>query len=306
MRFLSLLLLVFFLGCVDTEFVDDNFSPVPARVEIEAPVPALEVGGTTQITARYFDESGQITPSATFAFSVSNPAIASVGTDGLVTALSPGSVEIRASSDGTQSNALALVVVADATEPAQIVVAPSSVELQPGQDLAFNATVSNVNGEPLSGVAVTWSSNRPDVATVDADGRVVAVESGTALITASAGSVSSMPATVVVPGQSRQGTFSAAPGSGYNVQGTTTLTRQQNGTLNLMLESDFVTDLGPSMAVYLSNTPGVNGMSLRVGGLLEATGPVSFTVPNVTLDQYDYVVIQCVPFNVTFGSAVLI
>ena len=63
-----------------------------------------------------------------------------------------------------------------------IVLDPSAATLDEGQTLQFEATLTDVVGEPDLGV--TWSSSDDDVATVGTDGLVTAVSAGEATITA--------------------------------------------------------------------------------------------------------------------------
>lgn len=72
-----------------------------------------------------------------------------------------------------------------------IQVAPGNTTLNwIGASREFTATVLDAAGSPMSGVAVTWTSTLPSVATVDVStGVVTAVATGTTFIQATAGSV---------------------------------------------------------------------------------------------------------------------
>lgn len=77
-------------------------------------------------------------------------------------------------------------------------ITPSPVALASlGATQQLTATVLDQNGDPMTNVTVTWSSNAAGVATVSSGGLVAAVANGAATITASAGSLSST-ATVTV------------------------------------------------------------------------------------------------------------
>ena len=76
------------------------------------------------------------------------------------------------------------------SEPASIAVTPEAPTLVSlGDTASLSATVRNASGGTVS-TSVTWTSSATGVATVDGEGRVVAVANGTATITASAGGVS--------------------------------------------------------------------------------------------------------------------
>ncbi len=73
-----------------------------------------------------------------------------------------------------------------------VVVTPENVVFTALQETSrLTAEVCDQQGRPMSGVAVTWSSDSAAVASVNATGLVTAVANGTATITAAAGSASS-------------------------------------------------------------------------------------------------------------------
>jgi uncharacterized protein YjdB len=66
-----------------------------------------------------------------------------------------------------------------------VVVSPGEATLFVGESVTLKATVTDANGDPLSGRPITWSTNSSGVATVSTSGVVKAVAPGTATITAS-------------------------------------------------------------------------------------------------------------------------
>jgi Tol biopolymer transport system component len=74
---------------------------------------------------------------------------------------------------------------------ASLELSPGTLALQLGDTVRVSVTARDAAGSMLSGAAVTWSSNAPAVATVDGTGLVRGVGGGTAVITASSGSVRS-------------------------------------------------------------------------------------------------------------------
>ncbi|MFA6097658.1 MAG: LamG-like jellyroll fold domain-containing protein [Candidatus Paceibacterota bacterium] len=71
-----------------------------------------------------------------------------------------------------------------------ISVSPFSSIIKAGSAKVFTASSQDQNGNSMTGVAVSWSSSSPGVATVNASGVVSGVATGTATITASSGSKS--------------------------------------------------------------------------------------------------------------------
>lgn len=72
-------------------------------------------------------------------------------------------------------------------EPGSVVVEPYENLLAVGGEQRLTASIADASGVPIVAPDVTWTSSDPDVATVDADGNVVAVGPGWATITASSG-----------------------------------------------------------------------------------------------------------------------
>jgi len=85
---------------------------------------------------------------------------------------------------------LALVVACEA-KVTTVDVQPATASLtEESGPTAFTATPKDASGKAVAKKAVTWESSDPKVATVDANGQVAAVGSGTAQITAKSDTVS--------------------------------------------------------------------------------------------------------------------
>ena len=79
----------------------------------------------------------------------------------------------------------------DVPEPTRVTVSPGSLRFSALEDtLRLTAQVHDQNGEPMTGLSVTWASGDPAVATVDASGLVRSAGNGAVVVTASSGSVS--------------------------------------------------------------------------------------------------------------------
>ncbi len=168
---------------VSVEQAADSIEITPSSIRL------VRVGETGQFTAVVYDANDRIIPGAAVGWSSSNPEIATVDANGQVTAVSPGSALITASSGGVSTSRPVHVEVAP--EPARIVLNISEATLSAvGQSLQLDAQVYDDNNAAIPGAAITWSSNRPDVATVDAGGLVIAVSNGTTRVTASSGDAS--------------------------------------------------------------------------------------------------------------------
>ena len=89
----------------------------------------------------------------------------------------------------------------------------SSVLVSIGETRQLTAVAHDTDNVALSGFTFTWSSSRPDVATVDASGLVTAIAAGRAEITASSGGVSGMAVVIVaIPGAPGAASILVTPG----------------------------------------------------------------------------------------------
>ena len=112
------------------------------------------------------------------------PEIVEVDSNGNVTAKAAGTATITATADGKSASCKVTVNGQPATVPVQSVeLNQTTLELKAGNTATLTATVSP---ESATDKTVTWTSDNPEVATVEG-GKVTAVNEGTAIITAKAG-----------------------------------------------------------------------------------------------------------------------
>lgn len=88
-----------------------------ASVTLQPATASLYVGAAGYFGVILRDAAGNVLTGRVVTWTSSAPAIASVGSDGLVTALAPGSATITATSEGRQGSAVLTVVTAPATSP---------------------------------------------------------------------------------------------------------------------------------------------------------------------------------------------
>ena len=176
----------------------------PASVSV-APTPATVAAGDTIILAATVrDAAGRAIrhPSVTWASSA--PAVATAapyndgnpgGALGTITGVSPGTVMVTATS-GTASGT-ATVTVGSPRPVASVTVTPGSATLIVQGKARLVATLRDASGRTISGRPITWTSNNAPVATVDANGLVTGVSTGSAAVTAMSEGVSSVAAITV-------------------------------------------------------------------------------------------------------------
>ena len=121
----------------------------------------------------------------TLTWSSSNNSVATVNASGDVTAIAPGDVKITASAtDGSNVSASCdLTVVKKVIPVTAIDLNEKTARIKAGESVQLTAVVSPTDATYQT---VTWASDKTDVATVDATGKVTAVKAGTANITAAA------------------------------------------------------------------------------------------------------------------------
>jgi uncharacterized protein YjdB len=155
---------------------------VPVGIVVVQPASAnIGPGTTAQLTAITEDSAGGVLSGRPVSWGSSNPAVATVSSSGLVTAVAVGTATITASSEG-KSGASAITVQVPV---ASVTVAPPTATILVTQTKAFTATTKDAQGNTITGRTVTWSSSNPAAATVNANtGVATAVALGTATITA--------------------------------------------------------------------------------------------------------------------------
>lgn len=178
--------------------------PVPARITITpASNEFTALGQTVQLSATVFDSNNRRIADATVSWSSSNPAAVSVTAQGVIKAVENGRASITASA----GSVTAKVDVVVAQVAVRITITTSATVLTAmGKTLKLDAVVHDLNNQIVEDAIVSWSSNDPDVVTVDSQGVVTAVKNGIAGITASVEGARAATITVSVsdPGLDRE------------------------------------------------------------------------------------------------------
>jgi len=295
-----------FIGCVGTDLINEPAVTVPARVVTTPTSAAVEIGKTTSFQAIYFDSLGNQVTSVAFQWISSDQNIATIDANGQASGKQAGQARISARVRGVSSDAAMLTVVANSNQVARVVVTPDSGSISIGGTLPFNAVAQNLSGGVISGRTFSWRSSNVTIASVNGNGLATGIKTGHVNIIASVDGIDSPAAPLTILGTSRSGTFTKRPGTSYNVSGSATLEQQPNGSLVLKFGDNFSTSNGPGLEVFLSTTNTVGANSRNLGRIKSTAGAQSYNVPaGVSLSTYNWVIIHCVPFNVTFGYAQL-
>lgn len=182
-----------------------TLAPVSLSNLVLSPANAtIGVAGTQQFTANASFSNGDSLPLSA-AWTVSNGSASVNAATGLVTGVSPGEVTVTATRDGVSGNAALTVSGTSIGDLVSIETTPPVSEIVEGgsTQLTTNGTFQDMTSRPLNnqGDGLTYLSNNTEVATVDSNGLVNAVNSGAAIITAKAGSFEDTVTVVVNPNE---------------------------------------------------------------------------------------------------------
>jgi uncharacterized protein YjdB len=173
-------------------------SPLAAQTASEVQVTpetmTLSVGQKQPIFAAAYDRKGNLIQSAKFTFSSSDTAIAKVSHEGTVLGVAPGLAKVEARLQGKRASLAVLITGAAASQAgtaaagAALTIDPASAMLLPGESVRVSAQGVREDGSPLPVGRVTWKSLKPEVATVDTAGVVLAVGPGKSIVQAATAS----------------------------------------------------------------------------------------------------------------------
>ncbi len=255
-------------------------SQIPVRsITITPANPAVVVTQTTQLTATTFDSAGDVLPGRVVRWKSRTPAVATVDSiAGLVTGVSPGTSEIVATSEGVQDSVVATVSPAPVNS---VVLSPNVSQLHVGQTQQITATVTDVNGNPVSGATVTFGSSNTGIASISSSTTTSAqilagpgagtatitgtsgAKNGTATIIVSAVPVDSVhvaaPQDTITVGHQETLTATAFDSSGNVLTGRPVTWRSSNNAVATVNAAGSVNTLQPGAVVIFATISGVAG-----------------------------------------------
>src|SRR5437870_11631311 len=200
-----------------------------AEVQVAPPSITIKVGERSGLLATAFDRAGNVIPTVRVIWSSNNVAVARVDNNGTVTGVAGGVAIIEARAGARKGQAAVQVVGAApaatggaagppaggqtqappsgeafagqvvGSGPAAVLrIEPPTVYLLPSENTRVLPRALREDGSPAAPVAVTWKSLRPDIASVDQNGVVVALApgQGTVQVTGSSGLTATAPVVV--------------------------------------------------------------------------------------------------------------
>ncbi|HWP38050.1 MAG TPA: Ig-like domain-containing protein [Gemmatimonadales bacterium] len=141
-----------------------------------SPSTMTALGETHYLLAEARDASGAPISGVTFTWTSSNPAVATVDTSGLVTAVGNGTTQIIATAQGGAADTVTVTVRQVA---ATVEITPQGVTITSlGTSSPFTLTVLDSNGYTISSPDATWASLNPNVADFYAPAAITTLAAG--------------------------------------------------------------------------------------------------------------------------------
>ncbi len=166
-------------------------SQAVTEVQITPETMTLGVAQKQTLFAAAFDRHGNLIAPARFSFWSSDTLIARVNSDGTVTGVRPGLAKVEARTRAVRASMAVLVTGGPAPDSSArrtdlvLELDPNALTLLPVESARVTAGVLRQDGSAADLGPVAWKSLRPDVATVDSTGLVVAVAPGRGILQAS-------------------------------------------------------------------------------------------------------------------------
>ena len=249
-----------------------------ATVEVAPPSATVVLGTTVTLTASVLDAAGNPLPDRKVLWASADSNFATVTPSGVVTGRYVGSVPIAANVEGKAGIARIEVV------PVPVVavrISPASRDLTVGQTAQLTAEPLDAQGAVLSNRSITWSSNRPNVASVNGNGLVTGISAGSAAITATVEGKSGVAAVSVAPapvasvsvspssatlivGQTAELEAQPRDGSGQPLSGRPVTWSSNHPEVASVTSAGVVAAVSPGTATITASSEGRNGTATIV------------------------------------------
>jgi uncharacterized protein YjdB len=246
-----------------------------AKVDVTPGTVDAKVNGTVQLTATPKDETDAALTDRTVEWVADNSGFFTVSPSGIVTGVRPGTGELTVTVEEKQQKVPVTVTAGGIT------VAPSPASVAVDGTTPLTATVTDANGTPITtqSIVVTWTSDKKEVAEVDASTGVVTGRSvGQATIMAAGGGASGQGIvnvySVVLPVAPANPTIQAARTVQLTVQGAL-------GAVQWQSSDPAVADVSASGGVVTGRRPGTVTITATAGA---QTGNTSVTVTAARVD----------------------
>ncbi len=258
--------------------------PPVQTVTLTPGLDTLGVGTTRTIAAALRDAGGALLTGRSVAWISSNAAAVSVSSTGAVTAVSPGTATITATSEGRSGTATIVVLARLASA---VILSPATATLVVGTTQALTAQITDAQGNLLTNRPIAYISDVPSIAAVSSTGVVTALSPGSARITATSEGRVGVATVQVIPipvatvqlspttatllvAATQQLVATARSAEGTLLTGRTTTWTSGASSIASVNASGMVTGVSPGVALILVTVDGVS-----------ATATVTITVQTI-------------------------
>jgi hypothetical protein len=168
-------------GAAAARFTATALPGAPSRVVVSPDSARLTwLGATVQLSATAADQYGNPVPDAAFTWTSADPDVASVSSEGFVTARANGLARVVARTSAGADTAFVRV----AQQVSAVRVMPDTATIRVGSTKQFTATATDQGGATVAGQTFAWSTSDSAVARVSATGVATGAKAGTAKIRA--------------------------------------------------------------------------------------------------------------------------
>ncbi|MDP4680821.1 MAG: hypothetical protein NWS46_10690 [Cyclobacteriaceae bacterium] len=180
MKNLNTLFLLFLGGCIGTD-IENQIEPV---LRISESTKSMRTTESFNFMSEYTNELAQVT-SVAIIWDSSDPTIISIDQNGDATALNEGEAVISVQFDGFEDS-----ITVDVLESKEAITISDFVSMiVVGSSFQFDVVYLDLNGQAKEPEIVSWISSVPSILSVDQEGVVFALASGTAEISVEFGNL---------------------------------------------------------------------------------------------------------------------
>jgi hypothetical protein len=184
-----------------------NPAPTVKNVQVTPSVKSAEVGQDVKLTVVATDALGNVIKEQPSTYFAGPFDIAAADENGNVKLFGTGEVTVGAIVGGTPGFSTFMV---KAPSVKTIEIQSLKKPIVVGGSMQLDAITRIYNGDPRTGLPINWTSDNPQVATVDAGGVVMGVGPGKATITATSGAASATTSVAVTKSNLRTMTITGA------------------------------------------------------------------------------------------------
>lgn len=170
--------------------------PVPTSLAVTPAAPVMGAGSTVVLAAEVRDQMGVAMPGQAIAWQSSDGSVAVVDATGRLSAVTPGTADVVATS-GAITGASRVTVVS--TTVASVSLTPAIAAVTAGESVSLAAVARDASGNVLPGRPIIWLSTAGGIAAVSPSGIVTGLASGVATILATVEGTSASASVTVSP-----------------------------------------------------------------------------------------------------------